>query len=102
MAHSSSTEADRTGQEDWSSYLIRLAGPDTAGVLGVSRPQPRPTNGIWVALAGSNGTLASRGRWAMDTTALAACPTSIVGSTATYLSAWGTLSVLRAVIPVPA
>ncbi len=44
--------------------------------------QPRPTNGILVAITVRNKTFASRGRLAMYTTARATLATSIVGSTA--------------------
>ena len=62
--------------------------------------QPRPTNGIVVAITVRNRTLASSGRLAMYTTARATCSTSIVGSTAVSPLAWSTPIFIRAVISV--
>ena len=42
--------------------------------------QPRPTNGILVAMTVRDRMLVSSGRLAMCTTALATCSTSIIGS----------------------
>ena len=47
-----------------------------------SRPQPRPTRGIFVAITVRNKALASAGRSAMNSTARATLETSITGSTA--------------------
>ena len=53
-------------------------------------PQPRPMNGILVAMIVMNCTLASSGRLAIWTTALATWATSISGSTAMEPFACGT------------
>jgi hypothetical protein len=47
-----------------------------------SLTQPRPMYGIRVAIRVMNWTLASSGRFAMNTTASATCRTSMRGSTA--------------------
>jgi len=75
--------------------------PQIIGVLNrltLMPPQPRPTNGILVAMIVMNWTFASSGRLAIYTTARATCSTSKVGSTASSPDDWGTPCAIRAVI----
>src|SRR5664279_3354242 len=51
--------------------------------------QPRPTNGILVAITVMDGTFAPGGRLAMNSTAPATSATSIIGSVRTLPSACG-------------
>src|SRR5262245_3282670 len=69
---------------------------------GHGRGQPRPTNGIFVAITVRNSTFASSGRLAIYTTARAQHSTSIVGSGTSDPSACRTPSFIRAGISVPA
>jgi hypothetical protein len=76
-------------------------GPVSAALAALSPPpQPRPTNGILVAITVRNRTLASAGWLAMKTTARATFSTSIRGSTLIDPSACITPSFMRAAISV--
>ena len=72
-----------------------------ASPFGTMR-QPRPTNGIFVAMTVMVCTLASSGRLAMQTSARATFSGSMSGSTATSPFACGTPSAIRAAISVRA
>jgi len=65
-----------------SSFRRRSSGCPTSGRDAAPVIQPRPTKGIFVAITVMNCTLASSGRLAMCTTALATWTTSISGSIA--------------------
>ncbi len=77
---------------------ISRIGDFLAGPAG----QPRPTNGIFVAITVMNSTLASSGRQAMWTTASATLCTSMTASAATLPLACGTPTVIAAAISVSA
>ena len=64
--------------------------------------QPRPTNGIFVAITVKNSAFASSGKLAMYTTARATHSTFIRGSTAEVPLACSTPCTIRSVISVAA
>ena len=69
---------------------------------GAGPSQPRPMNGIVVAITVMNCTFASSGSVAMKTTARATWATSIVGSGSSPPCAWGTPALIVPVMLVAA
>ena len=63
------------------SGTLTASGPASPRIQSDPGSQPRPTNGIWVAITVMNSTLASSGRFAMNKTASATWRTSIRAST---------------------
>src|SRR5271166_6786783 len=95
LAHLSHTEWLRPD-------LQTEARPRRKSRRSYAKPQPRPTNGIFVAITVKNCTLASGVTVAIRTTARATFATSIVGSSMTAPLACGTPRVMRWVISVKA
>src|SRR5258708_1128420 len=107
-SHTTASAPEQTQLNDaWWCTIDRIVAPTSANRRPISsahalRPQPRPTYGIFVAITIRNCTLASRGRLAMVSTALATCSRSMRGSGAIEPSACRMPCAIRSVISLAA